>query len=97
MKRVGFIFGGRSGEHEVSLMSAAEVIGAAGNADFEIVKIGIDKDGKWYLYEGNTAGIACGTWKAAARPCSAYSCICLVLIWNSTICPSGVSTVVCKL
>ncbi len=68
MKRVGFIFGGRSGEHEVSLMSAAEVIGAADNADFEIVKIGIDKDGKWYLYEGNTAGIACGTWKATAKP-----------------------------
>ena len=46
MKRVGFIFGGRSGEHEVSLMSAAEVIRAAEKADFDIVKIGIDKDGK---------------------------------------------------
>ena len=34
MKRVGFIFGGRSGEHEVSLMSAAEVIRAAEKADF---------------------------------------------------------------
>ena len=68
MKRVGFIFGGRSGEHEVSLMSAAEVIRAAEKADFDIVKIGIDKDGKWYLYEGDAEGIACEKWKASAKP-----------------------------
>ena len=68
MKRVGFIFGGRSGEHEVSLMSAAEVIRAAEKTDFDIVKIGIDKDGKWYLYEGGAEDIACGRWKTSARP-----------------------------
>ena len=68
MKRVGFIFGGRSGEHEVSLMSAAEVIRAAEKTDFDIVKIGIDKDGKWYLYEGGAEDIACGRWKTSAKP-----------------------------
>lgn len=67
-RRVGFIFGGRSGEHEVSLMSAAEVIGAAADTDFDAVKIGIDRDGKWYLYEGDIENIAAGTWKASARP-----------------------------
>lgn len=45
--RVGIIFGGRSGEHEVSLLSAASVIRALDPARFEAVPIGISKDGRW--------------------------------------------------
>src|SRR5277367_2678886 len=45
--RVGVIFGGRSGEHEVSLVSAASVIKALDPAKYEVVPIGITKDGKW--------------------------------------------------
>jgi D-alanine-D-alanine ligase len=45
--RVGVLFGGRSGEHEVSLQSAASVIAALDPARYEIVPIGITKDGRW--------------------------------------------------
>ena len=47
--RVGVIFGGRSAEHEVSLQSAKNVIAAIDKDKFEIVLIGMDKDGRWYL------------------------------------------------
>src|SRR5579862_6254484 len=45
--RVGVLFGGRSGEHEVSLLSAASVINAIDKAKYEVVPIGITKDGRW--------------------------------------------------
>jgi D-alanine-D-alanine ligase len=45
--RVGVLFGGRSGEHEVSLISAASVIQALDPAKYEAVPIGISKDGRW--------------------------------------------------
>jgi D-alanine-D-alanine ligase len=41
------LFGGRSGEHEVSLLSAASVMKAMDPAKFEVVPIGITKDGRW--------------------------------------------------
>jgi D-alanine-D-alanine ligase len=45
--RVGVIFGGRSGEHEVSLRSAESVINALDRAKYEVVPIAITKQGKW--------------------------------------------------
>ena len=45
--RVGILFGGRSGEHEVSLLSAASVLDAIDKNKFEVVPIGITKDGHW--------------------------------------------------
>jgi D-alanine-D-alanine ligase len=47
--RVGVIFGGRSGEHEVSLVSAASVMGALDPEKYEAVPIGIGKDGRWLV------------------------------------------------
>jgi D-alanine-D-alanine ligase len=47
--RVGVLFGGRSGEHEVSLSSAASVIRALDPAKYEAVPIGITKDGRWLV------------------------------------------------
>ena len=44
--RVGVIFGGRSGEHEVSLRSAESVINAMDKSRYEIVPIGITPEGK---------------------------------------------------
>jgi len=46
--KVGVIFGGRSGEHEVSLMSARFVLGVLSSTAHEIIQIGIDKEGNWY-------------------------------------------------
>jgi D-alanine-D-alanine ligase len=45
--RVGILFGGRSGEHEVSLLSAASVIAAIDKNKYEVVPIGITKEGRW--------------------------------------------------
>ena len=45
--RVGVIFGGRSGEHEVSIRSARAIIEAINRKTFEVVPIGITKEGKW--------------------------------------------------
>jgi D-alanine-D-alanine ligase len=45
--RVGVLFGGRSGEHEVSLLSAASVMHAMDRSKYEVVPIGITKQGLW--------------------------------------------------
>ncbi|MER3458291.1 MAG: D-alanine--D-alanine ligase A, partial [Chloroflexota bacterium] len=45
--RVGVIFGGRSSEHEVSLMSARSVMAAMDKTKYEIIPIGITKTGRW--------------------------------------------------
>ncbi len=45
--RVGILFGGRSGEHEVSLLSAASVLKAIDRNKYEVVPIGITKEGRW--------------------------------------------------
>jgi len=47
--RVGVVFGGRSGEHEVSLASAEAVIANLSPDKYEIVPIGITKNGQWLL------------------------------------------------
>jgi D-alanine-D-alanine ligase len=51
--RVGVLSGGRSGEHEVSLSSAASVIRALDPEKYEAVPIGITKDGRWLVGEGS--------------------------------------------
>src|SRR5512140_743107 len=45
--RVGVLFGGRSGEHEVSLLSAASVVEALDKNKYEVVPIGITQEGRW--------------------------------------------------
>jgi D-alanine-D-alanine ligase len=62
---VALIFGGRSGEHEVSLMSARSVLSVLDPAKYEVTQIGISLDGKWLagedvlgkLERGKTAGL----------------------------------------
>ncbi|HTF42477.1 MAG TPA: D-alanine--D-alanine ligase, partial [Terriglobales bacterium] len=61
--RVGILFGGRSGEHEVSLLSAASVFKAIDKNKYEVVPIGITKQGRWVtagdaqqLLQGEAAG-----------------------------------------
>ena len=52
--KVGVIFGGRSGEHEVSLRSAESIINALDQSKYEIVPIAITKRGKWLASSGAT-------------------------------------------
>lgn len=51
--RVGILFGGKSAEHEVSLQSAKNIVEAIDRDKYEVVLIGIDKDGQWYLNEAS--------------------------------------------
>lgn len=50
--RVGVLYGGRSGEHEVSLRSAAAVLNAFDTTKYELVPIGITKTGQWLMGAG---------------------------------------------
>ncbi len=45
--RIGVLFGGRSGEHEISLLSAASILKAIDRKKYEIVPLGITKQGQW--------------------------------------------------
>ena len=63
--RVGILFGGRSGEHEVSLLSAASILKAIDRRKFDVVPIGITKEGRWLaaaeannLLEGDSSPVA---------------------------------------
>jgi D-alanine-D-alanine ligase len=47
--RVGIVFGGRSGEHEVSLMSARSVVAALDPHRYDVVGIGVTREGTWLL------------------------------------------------
>ncbi len=64
--RVGILFGGRSGEHEVSLLSAASVLKAIDRKKFDVVPIGITKDGHW-LAAGDAHNLLEGDQGAVAR------------------------------
>jgi len=52
--RVAVLYGGRSGEHEVSIVSATNVIQNLDRTQFEVVPIGIDKHGGWFLGDDGT-------------------------------------------
>lgn len=53
--RVGIIFGGRSGEHEISLLSARSIVDALDRGRYEPVLLGIDRDGRWRLHDAARA------------------------------------------
>ena len=57
--RVGILFGGRSGEHEVSLLSAASILKAIDRKKFDVVPIGITKAGRW-LTAGSAQALLTG-------------------------------------
>ncbi len=59
-KRIGVVFGGRSGEHEVSLASAQAVIANLNPEKYEIIPIGITKTGQWLLGTEPATLIAAG-------------------------------------
>jgi D-alanine-D-alanine ligase len=77
--RVGVIFGGRSGEHEVSIRSARGVLSALDPARFEPVLIGIDRAGRWQTCDSRALLGAPGTDEAVGQgalvPTSAASAI----------------------
>ena len=52
-KTVCVIFGGASSEYEVSLMSSASILRNLDAEKFDVITLGITKDGRWMLYTGS--------------------------------------------
>jgi len=70
--RVGVVYGGRSGEHEVSIASAAAVMAHLDRARYEAVPIRIERDGRWVLADkAPTAGSAAEIIEQARREAKA--------------------------
>ncbi|MFS8572202.1 MAG: D-alanine--D-alanine ligase [Clostridia bacterium] len=65
--RVAVLFGGRSGEHEVSLMSAESVMKALDPAKYEVIPIGITKDGRWLVGDDPLAALKEGAKERLAQ------------------------------
>jgi D-alanine-D-alanine ligase len=64
--RVIILFGGRSAEHEISILSARNVLGALDRERFEPVLVGIDRAGRWHLESERTLAAATGDPRALA-------------------------------
>ncbi len=59
---VALIFGGKSGEHEVSLISTSSIYKHIDKDKYNVMTIGITKEGRWLYYEGNEENIKNGEW-----------------------------------
>ena len=59
---VALIFGGKSGEHEVSLLSTASIYKHINKDKYNVFTIGITKDGRWMFYDGDAENIKNGNW-----------------------------------
>lgn len=64
---VGIIFGGKSAEHEVSLMSATSIIRAIDKEKYNVIPIGITKEGNWMIYNGPIEKIENGEWEGISN------------------------------
>ena len=67
MTRLAIIFGGRSVEHGISLNSAVSVLNAIDKSKYEIILIGITREGRWLLYDGPEDMIPTGEWQNYAE------------------------------
>ena len=61
-KTVAVVFGGASSEYEISLLSSASILRNLSREKYDILCLGITKEGRWYLYSGNVDDIASGAW-----------------------------------
>jgi len=81
--KVCVIFGGNSSEHDVSRVSARNVINNLDKQKYEVYVIGITKGGEWLLYDGDTSKLDNGDWergnvhKAIISPDAGDRCIIL--------------------
>lgn len=66
-RRIAVVFGGQSSEHEVSRVSAQSVLENINRDKFDVVMIGITKDGRWLGYDGPVEKLGSGEWQAMAE------------------------------
>lgn len=77
---IAVLFGGRSSEHEISCISAAAVLTHIDPAAYQVIPVGITREGVWWVYRGDVAHVADGTWEqqsaclqpAIVSPCTAH-------------------------
>lgn len=71
-KRVAVIFGGQSPEHEVSRVSAQSIVMNIDRDKYDVVMVGITKDGRWLTYDGPPEKLSSGEWQeiAESKACS---------------------------
>lgn len=65
---VAVIFGGVSSEHEVSCMSACNVLNILDRNKYEVFAVGVTRDGRWLLTDAPAERIRTGDWQSGARP-----------------------------
>ena len=63
-KAVAVLFGGASSEHEVSRMSVTSVLSHFNPASYSLLRVGIKKDGSWWLFQGDDELIQNGDWES---------------------------------
>ena len=64
--KIGLLFGGDSSEHEVSRVSAATVLRGLRAAGFDVLPLGITKDGRWFAFTGEPEQMEDGSWEQDA-------------------------------
>ncbi|MGN0552396.1 MAG: D-alanine--D-alanine ligase, partial [Oscillospiraceae bacterium] len=62
--KVAVLFGGVSNEHDISLISATNIINAIPADKYEVIPIGITKKGRWLFYPGDVNMISSGSWES---------------------------------
>lgn len=67
-KTVIVLFGGQSSEHEVSRMSATTMLKALDSKKYQVIPVGITKEGQWLIYTGPLEHISTGQWEKYATP-----------------------------
>ena len=67
-KTVVVLFGGQSSEHEVSRMSASTMLQALDSEKYQVIPVGITKEGQWLIYTGPIEHIESGQWVKYATP-----------------------------
>ena len=87
-KNVLFLFGGESSEYEISCISAYNVLNAVDTERYNVIPLGITRDGEWYYYDGDFEKIKDLSWnketlsKAIISPCKSDKGI---IIFDKTI------------
>ncbi len=68
-KTILILFGGQSSEHEISRKSTASILENINSEKYDILKVGIKKDGTWLLTEASAEAIESGTWENHESNC----------------------------
>lgn len=66
--KVLVLFGGKSGEHEISLISASSIIRNIPKDKYDLYTIGITKEGRWLYFDGSPDEIEDGSWERNSKP-----------------------------